>query len=259
MWTPQEPQHPGLLDRLSDHARYKEQFLLRIKDAGLDQAGVSRAQLLRALEVHGIMPAADRARRADAITEPAGCQWFETLAGALALNRAMEAVVTGSADEARVSVADLVEVVQRRSAPNLQESRQDRVLSAKQLRGYVLRDLGWLLNTGSLATLVDLSAHPRTKDSVLNYGIPDVAGSIESEADVGAIAAAIEEAIAAFEPRLQRVRVVAAPADSEKPMNALRFLIEATLWARPTPEQLFLRTELDLESADVRVSESAVA
>lgn len=254
--TTQERLQPSLLDRLTDHARFKEQFRLAMDDGVLEQAGVSRAQVLQALAVHGVEPVAlDRAERKD-VDDNVDCPLFESIAGSRALTRALDAVVARSETGAGVKVADLVRVTQRKSIPNLQESRQDRVMSGKQLRGYVLRDLGWLLNTGNLATLVDLSPFARAKRSVLNYGIPDVAGGVASEADVAGIATGIQEAIEAFEPRLRRVRVVATDSGDEQRANTLQFVIEATLWARPTPEQLFLRTEMDLESADVRVGES---
>jgi type VI secretion system protein ImpF len=37
--------------------------------------------------------------------------------------------------------------------------------------------------------------------------------------------------------------------------NALVILIEAELWAQPLPLRLFLRTDLDLETGQVSVSE----
>jgi type VI secretion system protein ImpF len=33
------------------------------------------------------------------------------------------------------------------------------------------------------------------------------------------------------------------------------FEIEAALWAQPTPTRLFLKTQVDLESGDVKVGE----
>lgn len=255
--TTQERLQPSLLDRLTDRSRFKERFRLTMDAAALERTGVSRAQVLQALSAHGIESVTGErleARKDDG--KPDDEPLFETLAGARALSRALEAVVTKS-DVGAVTVADLVRVSDRKSIPNLQETRQDRVMSGKQLRSYVLRDLGWLLNTGNLATVVDLAPFGRTQRSVLNYGIPDIAGAIASEADVDGVALAIQQAIEAFEPRLRQVRVIAVEGgDDDRRANALHFVIEATLWARPIPEQLFLRTALDLESAAVRVSES---
>lgn len=259
--TTQERLQPSLLDRLTDQARFKERVWLAIDDTALERAGVARGSVIQALAAHGIEAGTGEVPEPGiGVDDAADCQLFETLAGPRALSRALEAVVDESDSGARVTVADFVRVLDRKSIPNLQESRQDRVMSGKQLRGYVLRDLGWLLNTGNLATVVDLSPFARVQRCVLNYGIPDIAGAIASEADAQRIATAIREAIEAFEPRLQRVLVEAVDGDDgrsgEALPNTLQFVIEATLWARPTPEQLFLRTELDLESADVRIGES---
>ena len=48
------------------------------------------------------------------------------------------------------------------------ESRDRRVLSMRQLRQAVLRDLAWLLNTGQLETTDDLEPYPQVRDSVMN-------------------------------------------------------------------------------------------
>ena len=71
-----------------------------------------------------------------------------------------------------------------------QESRDKRVLSMRRLRESVLRDLGWLLNASRLDTLQDLGDHPFVARSVLNYGIPDIAGLTASGLDIAGLARA---------------------------------------------------------------------
>ena len=60
-----------------------------------------------------------------------------------------------------------------------------------------------------------------------------------------------------FEPRLLKSSIkVKIIADSQKMNhNALCFGIEAELWAQPLPLRLFLRTDIDLETGTVNVSE----
>ena len=65
-----------------------------------------------------------------------------------------------------------------------QESRGERVMSMRQLRESVLRDLGWLLNTSNLTSVHDLTAYPQVAQSVLNYGVPDLTGLTVSSVDV---------------------------------------------------------------------------
>lgn len=83
-----------------------------------------------------------------------------------------------------------------------EESREQRVISATRLRECVIRDLSWLLNAVNLETSRLLEAHPQVRSSVLNYGIPDLAGVAVAGIDAAALQQRIREAILAFEPRL---------------------------------------------------------
>lgn len=138
-----------------------------------------------------------------------------------------------------------------------QESRDKRVLSPVRLRESALRDLGWLLNTTQLAAVQDLSAYPEVSRSVVNYGMPDLAGRTVSGLDVPKLEGLLRQAIWDFEPRLLRntvaVRLVVNQDDMSQ--NAMSFIVEAELWSQPIPLQLYLRTEIDLEDGDVTVRE----
>lgn len=137
------------------------------------------------------------------------------------------------------------------------ESRQNRVLNMQQLRECVLRDLAWLLNSGPLSQTLDLSRHPEVERSVLNYGSPDLAGATVSSTNVAAVEDAVRRAIVNFEPRILKstIRVRAVKDDEEMNANALVFVIEGELWAQPVPLNLYLKTEVDLDTGQVRVFE----
>jgi type VI secretion system protein ImpF len=138
-----------------------------------------------------------------------------------------------------------------------QESRDKRVLSPRKLRECVKRDLAWLLNTGNLEEVEDLSEYPLVAQSVLNYGLPELTGITLSSVDAGAIERSLRQAILDYEPRILRkslqVRVIAS---EEMSHNAMVFEIECDVWAEPVPERLYLKTEVDLESGDIHISES---
>ena len=138
-----------------------------------------------------------------------------------------------------------------------QESRDKRVLSLGRLREGVRRDLAWLLNTGYLASTEDLAPYPEVSHSVLNYGIPDLAGATASSADLGSMERLIRQALLDFEPRLLRnsLRVRATIDHNQMTRNALTFVIEGELWAQPVPLHLLLKSEIDLESGAVKVTE----
>lgn len=137
------------------------------------------------------------------------------------------------------------------------ESRERRVLSLRTLRESVLRDLGWLLNTTNLLSVTNLPKLPYVAGSVVNYGMPDISGLSVAGMNLMDLERGIRQAIWDFEPRLMRasVSVRAVPAASES--NKIMFEIEGDMWAQPYPERLYLKTELDLDRATIRLSEQA--
>ncbi|UZE23718.1 type VI secretion system baseplate subunit TssE [Pseudomonas sp. B21-056] len=136
---------------------------------------------------------------------------------------------------------------------NPKESADKRVLSLTQLKASVLRDLAWLLNTTSLLD-ADATLHTPAGTSVVNFGLPALAGNSASNVDLSALEALIQQAIATFEPRILRHTLrVRARATAEMNHNALSFEIEGDLWAQPVPLRLMLQTDLDLETGHVRV------
>lgn len=142
---------------------------------------------------------------------------------------------------------------------NTQESREQRVFPVSRLREAVLRDLAWLLNTTNLAAGQDLGAYPQVTSSVLNFGLPDLSGMTVAGADVAALERALRQAIIDFEPRILRptLKVRLEMNESQMNHNAMTFLIDGELWAQPVPLRLYLKTEVDLDVGDVKVSSYA--
>jgi type VI secretion system protein ImpF len=142
------------------------------------------------------------------------------------------------------------------------ESRERRVLSMRGLRQAVLRDLGWLFNATGVGALQDIEAYPLASRSVINYGLPDFSGRTASGLEVADVERLMRQAIWDFEPRILRdsleVRAIALDPSAEG-SNRLVFEVHGTLWGQPLPERLFLKTELDLEAGEVRVSDAAGA
>ena len=138
------------------------------------------------------------------------------------------------------------------------ESRRQRVLSVAALRSAVLRDLAWLLNSDNMAG-EQLDDYPLVAHSVLNYGLPDMAGHTASSADVGALERILRQVILDYEPRIlrQTLKVRAVLAADEMSHNAITFEIEGELWAKPLPERMYLKTQVDLESGDVSIADNS--
>jgi type VI secretion system protein ImpF len=141
------------------------------------------------------------------------------------------------------------------SPENRVEARERRVLSPSQLRDCVRRDLAWLLNTTNLESSTPLGDVPEVAASVLNFGVMDLAGKPISSLNMGHLEKMIRDCIWTFEPRLMKDSVVVKVDERKNGHNELSFVIEAQLWAQPLPIQLFLRTEIDLENGEVKVTD----
>ena len=96
-------------------------------------------------------------------------------------------------------------LVDQEPKSTLGEAQPLRILNRRELKESVRRELGRLLNTRCSIPAELLGREERT---VLDYGIPDFSSlSPHSADDHRLIAGIISQTIAAFEPRLQQVRV----------------------------------------------------
>ena len=131
------------------------------------------------------------------------------------------------------------------------------VLTLAQLRQAVLRDLAALLNTSNLDSIVDLSEAPLAARSTVNYGIPGLAGLLESSSRTHSLEQELEAAIRAFEPRIksESLKVRMRGTDTDTGMPSIVFEIEGELWAQPVPVQLFLETKIEVETRLAAVTE----
>ena len=132
------------------------------------------------------------------------------------------------------------------------ESREKRVLSTKQLRMSVIRDLSWLLNASNRDVMGDMEFCPYVKESVLNYGMPDLSGRVAVGMDIAQLEKILKQTIAFFEPRIIKKTLTVKVLRTEgMDRTAINFDIEADLWAQPLPLHLYLKTELDLETGEM--------
>ena len=144
-----------------------------------------------------------------------------------------------------------------------QESRERRMLSGREYRKAVLRDLRWLMNAAShpeperlteydgiCKPVVSLKDYEGVAESVINFGMADFAGTTASSITPRTIEQRVKEAILRFEPRvlkrsLQVTTVQSTTADSS---HVVQIEIRGELWNLPLPEMLFIRTEVDLDT-----------
>jgi len=188
--------------------------------------------------------------------------------GAAALEASLEAVHEKGAVEPEDSATptELARKLERAQAhlKDLQqrkelESRLERGLTLSMLRKAVVRDLGWLFNANNLGAVEALDDYPFVTRSVVNYGLPDLAGQTASGIDAEGLERIVRQAILDFEPRIlpNSIKVRLMVDEQRMSHNALTFVIEGELWAEPLPVPLYLRTELDLEGGGTQVREDA--
>jgi type VI secretion system protein ImpF len=136
----------------------------------------------------------------------------------------------------------------------VKESRNERVISVKRYREGVLRDLIWLLNAKAHTERDGLDEFPEVARSVLNFGTRDLCGLISSSLDLGTLEQEIAEAMRRLEPRINPGSLaVTAVSGAQKFANGIAIEIRGDLWAYPVPEQLYIRTEIDLDTGKYTV------
>lgn len=148
---------------------------------------------------------------------------------------------------------------ERTNVRSIEERLGRVVITEQQLRASVMRDLGWLLSTASLESVQDLTAYPEVKTSVVNFGMPGLAGWNASQISPSRLEAVVRDAILRFEPRIlpRSLRVVVASGGFGEDPNVLSIEISGEMWAQPLPQALYLRSLLDLETGDLKVAQSS--
>jgi type VI secretion system protein ImpF len=125
------------------------------------------------------------------------------------------------------------------------------------LRRSVLRDLAWLLNSTSLESTQSLDGFDRVRRSVVNYGLPALAGSGAGAVDPTQIERHLREAIVRFEPRIAADSIevrCAAPSPGDPSTTALAIQITARLIASGTQQDMTFRGSLDREDGKITLS-----
>jgi type VI secretion system protein ImpF len=130
------------------------------------------------------------------------------------------------------------------------ESRDQHVVSLRKYRKAVLHDIEMLFNSRAYPLHDMIYEFGEVARSVLNYGIPDLSGTSISGGDASELEAQLKQALKNFEPRISHkalsVHMVSSPDAHD--IRTLLFEISGELWARPLPDRLFIKTEVDLET-----------
>jgi type VI secretion system protein ImpF len=134
-----------------------------------------------------------------------------------------------------------------------QESRTQRVVSLQRYRQGVLRDLMWLFNASAHLPYegdsdFSLEDYPEAYRSVINFGIRHLFGLMTPS--MRELEKQLTEALSVFEPRILRNSL---KIRSRLEANIVVLDVEGELWANPVPEQLHIKTMLDIETGHCSV------
>lgn len=244
---PDEELFPSLLDRLVDDSRPVERVQVRWR-ADAPSAFRSRTDRVREhLLREGYAPV-DGGQG-----ESRDCEWFQAATAALRFRDLLETeVVFGLRGGA--PLGEMLEVVEVRPVPPDFGTGRFGSTAGRDLRVSIVQNLGWLLNTGQLMPDADLAEFPEVRSSVVNFGIPVIAGTTRSSVSPLDVADGIRAAILRYEPRLSDVEVSPVEAADQSSGVTLGFRIDARSWGPHSFERFSVRTSLDLETGrfDVR-------
>jgi type VI secretion system protein ImpF len=111
------------------------------------------------------------------------------------------------------------------------------------------------MNTIALESTLSLRGHRHVRDSILNFGLPDLTHRSIDEIDVGDIKDEIATAIRNFEPRLID-DTVEVTRDTSADVTALkvRFVVRADLACKPVNIPIEFTADLELESGKITVN-----
>ena len=123
------------------------------------------------------------------------------------------------------------------------------------LRQTIRRELAWLLNTTNLGATCDLKPYPRVQTSVLNYGLPDLAGKTNERRALLQRAREIRTAVRTFEPRIEAKSLVVDMVEHEQARYQVTYVIQGDITAAAQAMPVKFLTHIDPDTASVDVEE----
>jgi type VI secretion system protein ImpF len=250
-----EQLQPSLLDRLLDEERFITLIQVCTRSAELERIRLKAAEFIDMLCAKGLKAAAAQAGLGLKLEAGEVDFWFSSAGRSVGLLALKESILRPSGAPGGIVMQSFCRV-HAHAILNSQLDGIDRgALNMRRLRDSVFRDLRWLLNSMSLDTTEELARYPHVERSVLNFGMPALAGRAMSGIDPKTTAERIAVAIRCFEPRLSKVRVTPEKRAYGNHEFALEFRIEAELWGQPAPQQLLMTTRIDLDTGQVTLGE----
>ena len=241
---------PLLLDRLVDDERVLTIFDVLFERRVLRRLGLAPAGLAALIAAQGLTLLVED----DDEAQPQVLLRFSAPNGRVSIPHLKALLLKPPGAPEGLELQSIGTITARNEMNVVVETGEDRRVSMARLRECVCRDLATLLSSTSIDEAYDLTAFPDVQRSVLNYGMPSLAGRSVKLLDLRRIARVVEDTIRRFEPRLTQVRVTA---DTERDVDEQEFhlRIDAELWSQPALQRLVLRTRISTESGQATVTD----
>ena len=133
-----------------------------------------------------------------------------------------------------------------------------RSLSDFELKRLMSLDLEALLNTTNLESaapeLIDDLKY--VKNSILNFGMPDLANkTVDETLRIDAIKDDLRAVILKYEPRLLAKTLEIVRDEENESDLSIRFVVRSDMRADPVPTSVEFVTEVELQSGDIKIQE----
>jgi type VI secretion system protein ImpF len=124
-----------------------------------------------------------------------------------------------------------------------------------QLREQLSLDLNALLNTINMETAFDLGEFPRVRESILNYGIPEISNRSIDEDRVADIADEIRTALLRYEPRLiSEALTVSRDMNVDPDSLNIRFLVSGEMACDPAAVAVEFVADIEIDTGKMRIA-----
>jgi type VI secretion system protein ImpF len=243
---------PSLLDRLIDEERLLTLYELTVQASRLQALGVEKADLRATVIASGLSFVSDVAASE---TEDVCKLSFCAPSGRVSISQLNALVLECPGEPQGMALERVCRIEAHNVLNTIPENSSQRASIAGRLRELVSRDLSLLLNATSLEAVVDLNALSCVRASVLNFGLPSLAGLPTGSINTEQLARKLESVIRGFEPRLTKVRVTHDPQQEQEGEPEICFLIDAQLWDQTAPHQVMLRTRISTASGKAQVQD----
>jgi type VI secretion system protein ImpF len=151
-----------------------------------------------------------------------------------------------------------------RKAADLRDEHGQRIISGRrarkgaitegQLREQLTTDLNALLNTINMQSGFDLSEFPQVRESILNYGIPEISNRTIDEHRVSDIADELRSALLQYEPRLRPEALIVTRDTLVDPDTLnIRFEVSGEMACDPADVAVEFVADIEIDTGKMRI------